>query len=432
VLLLGISTAWAQYSGPALLTRGEAPAAISIPDIRFRPFVQVAGVYDTGLAGVTVANESGQLAETASAGVQLVFGISGSHAWRHTKVGLGYQGNISHYAQRSYYDGFNQSLSLSVNHEFTRHATFNLSESAGMFSRNFGLTGLQSTVAFDPATANIPVTDFFDNRTIYSTTQAAFILQKTSRLSFRLGGDSALIFRRSSALYSTHLYEARGDIQYRLTKRTTVGPFYSYAKMGYSRVFGGTDAHTFAGSYSIRINRTVEFSAYAGVVRYESSFLQTTAIDPAIAALLGVTQNVQLYYALRSSPTVDARISKALRRGVLFANGGRTLMPGNGLFLTTEMTTIGGGYAYNGLRRWSASVQGMYARGDAFGNVSGVYGNMSAGLSLARSLGHAMHLAISYQARKYDSPNYANYNRVIHQASVSLAFSPGETPLRLW
>ena len=41
--------AFAQYAGPAILSRGEAPAAMSAPEIKFRPFVEFTAGYQTEL-----------------------------------------------------------------------------------------------------------------------------------------------------------------------------------------------------------------------------------------------------------------------------------------------------------------------------------------------------------------------------------------------
>src|SRR5436305_1753420 len=84
MLLFGAARlALAQYAGPALLTRGEAPASAAQPTIEFRPFVEVTGIYDTGLAAFTVT-DTGALANTSSAGERVAFGISGTHRWAHT------------------------------------------------------------------------------------------------------------------------------------------------------------------------------------------------------------------------------------------------------------------------------------------------------------------------------------------------------------
>ena len=93
---------FAQYAGPAVLSRGEAPAAMAEPQIEFRPFLTVTGTYDTGLAGVSV-NSQGELASAASYGVQYTGGISGVHSWKHTKLSLDYTGTVNHYFEQTYY-----------------------------------------------------------------------------------------------------------------------------------------------------------------------------------------------------------------------------------------------------------------------------------------------------------------------------------------
>jgi hypothetical protein len=52
--LASVSPLFAQYGGPAILARGQAPGAMAATQIDFRPFVSVTGTYDTGLNGVSV------------------------------------------------------------------------------------------------------------------------------------------------------------------------------------------------------------------------------------------------------------------------------------------------------------------------------------------------------------------------------------------
>ena len=73
--------------------------------------------------------------------MNLAWGVSGLHRWRYTKVGLDYRGSLAHFAKRSYYDSLNQSIMLGVTHQLTRHTTLSLRESAGIFSRDYGLRG---------------------------------------------------------------------------------------------------------------------------------------------------------------------------------------------------------------------------------------------------------------------------------------------------
>ncbi len=422
---------FAQYAGPAVLSRGEAPAAMSAPQIDFRPFLEVTGTYDTGLTGVTV-NSQGQLGSTDSYGMQLTGGISGVHSWKHTKVGLDYTGTLTHNFKTTYYDSTNQSLSLGITHEFSRRMALVLRESAGMFSQNFTSLGLPQTVPFDASQSYVPVTDFFDNRTIFGTTQADLIYHKNSRLSFDFGGDGFTNRRRSSALYSVNGAGARADMQYRATRRTTVGAQYSYTYYSYTGILGSTGLHQVVGTFASRLNRWWEITGSAGIIRAESRFDELVPLDPVVAFLLGVSTGKQRVYSVSNLSTFDGRLSRTFHRGVFWASGGRSVTPGNGLFLASKMINATTGYSYTGMRRWSFTAQALYDRGNSMGNVLGTYGDISGGLSASRQIFKSVHFVAGAEARRYQSPGFTLYNRNVYDVHIGLGFSPGAIPLRLW
>lgn len=432
VALIGLALPlYAQYAGPAILARGEAPAAMAAPQIDFRPFVEISGTYNTGLATVAVTDQ-GQLATASSLGVSLTWGLSGAHSWRHTRVGVDYRGSISHYTRQTYYDSTTEALMFSVVHQLSRNAIISFEETAGTFSRNFTPVGLSQTVPFDPSSSYIPTTDFFDNRTVYSTSHADLVYQRTARLSFSFGGDGIVIRRRSAALSGVVGQAARGDVAYRLSRRTTIGAGYTFNHYGFTRYFGGTDVHGVALGYSVALSRWVELSAYVGAARVEQKTIQAVPIDPAIAALLGITAATQVSHTIAYIPNLGARLSRTFRTGVAYAAAGHGVTPGNGLFLTSYSTTATAGYLYTGLRRWSFNASVIYSRNTAVGNVTGQYGGVGGTIAAARQITHSMHLTMTYSARRYDSPNYSNYNRVISEARLGFGFAPGDIPLRIW
>jgi hypothetical protein len=418
-------------AGPALLTRGQAPAAMATPQIDLRPFVEVTGIYDTGLAGV-ILNNQGQLADAAAGGVEIDGGISGVHTWKHTTVGLDYRGTFRNYTQQTYYDGTDQSLLLGITHQLSKHATLALRESAGLFSRNVTQIGLPQTIPFDPSSSYIPTTDFFDNRTIYASTQADLTLQKSARLSFDFGGDGFLARRRSTALYGTTGAAARGDVQYRITRRTTLGAGYFYTHFDFTGVFSGTDVHSAVGSYAVRFSERVELTAYAGAQRAETKFIQSVPVDPVVASLIGANAAHVVIHNIDWSPTANARLSRTVQNGVLYLAGGHTVTPGNGLFLTSKMTSILAGYAYTGLRRWSFNSEVSAGLGKSIGNVIGDYNTYAGSLTISRRIGGAWSTITSFSARHYNSPDFQNYNRTIYTVRVGVGFSPGDVPLRVW
>lgn len=404
---------------------------MATPQIDFRPFVEVTGVYDTGLAGV-ILNDQGQLGTAAAAGVEVAGGISGTHSWTHTLIGLDYRGAFRDYDRQTYYDGTDQMLRLGITHRLSRHITLALRESGGLFTRDFGLLGLPATIPFDPASSYIPATDFFDNRTIYLSTQADLTIQKTARLSFDFGGDGFLARRRSTALYGVTGASARGDMQYRITRRTTIGAAYTFTQFDFTRVFSGTDIHSAVGSYSVRLSRSTEFTAFAGVMRAETKFIQTVPLDPVVAALLGQSSGNIIVHNIYLLPAFSARLSRAVRNGVLFAGGNRTITPGNGLFLTSKVTAAYAGYSYTGLRRWSLGAAFTSDWAKSLANVVGNYNDYGGQLQASRQVSRAVHTIASFSARRYSSPNFAGYNRPIYDARFGFGFSPGDLPLRVW
>jgi hypothetical protein len=421
----------AQYAGPAILSRGEAPVTMSPPSIKFRPYVEFSAVYDTGLAGV-FAGSNGGLANSSSYGAAVSWGVSGFHLWQHTKLGMDYHGSLSHFAQQTYYDSMNHSILIGFSHQVVRHFSFSLQQSAGMFSRVFAQAGLDQSVPFDPSGSYIPTTDFFDNRTYYASTQADATFQQTARLSYTFGGTFFLNVRRSAALFGSVGSGAHGDIQYRVRRRSTIGAGYTYQHLGFQRAIGSTDLHGAFLSYSSTLTRRLEFSGFGGIMRSETKFLQSTPVDPFIAALLGVATSPQIVHGIEYVPNLGGRLSRSFSRGIAYVSAGHTVRPGNGLFLTSTATYLFGGYTYTGSRHWSLSAEGEYTDSRSIGNVLGVYRNSGGSLTASRQLFRTTHVVFAYSARQYSSPDFVGYNRIIYEGHVGIAFAPGDIPLRLW
>jgi hypothetical protein len=441
--MLGIVVpACAQYAGPAILSRGEAPAAMSVPNVDFDFSVTAIGTYTTGLAGVSSPNAQGQLANVASFGEGVTLGASGSHSWKHTHFGMSYSGSFNHYGNAGYFDALSQGISLGLSHQFTRHIEFSLRESAGMFTQFVpGTVSLNSSVPFDPSQSYVPTTDFYDNRTIYNTTQASLTIQKSSRLSFSLGGTYFLNLRRSSALYGAKGESASGDVQYRLTRRTTIGAQYNFNHYAYTHSFGGANIHAFGATLSGRLSRWTEFSLFGGASRMESTFLQTVPIDPNVLAILcppslvsacPLTGTTVVSNTLLWAPNFGVRLSRSFQRGVAYVSAGESITPGNGLFLTSRMATAMAGYGYSGLRKWSLGLSVSYSTALSLGNVTGNYGQVTGSYSMSRQIVKSLSFVSSFSATQYQSGSFNAYNRLIYTASVGIGFSSKKIPVRFF
>jgi hypothetical protein len=426
------SSGFAQYAGPAILSRGEAPAALQSPGISFRPYAEAAATYDGGLQGVALNNDGVLPGPQGSAGVRLMWGVSGSHSWQHTKLGLDYRGSLYEYFRVPSLDSVDQALLLGISHQFSRHTLLTLRESAGTFGRNFVLPGLSQTVPFDPVSSYIPTIDYFDQRTYYASTQADFSIQRSTRLIFDVGGDYFITRRSSAALTGVAGASARGDIEYRLTKKTSIGVNYSYAHYAYTKTLGGTDLHGFNGGYSVRLTRNLEFSAYGGVMRAESKFISLTPVDPIIQALLGITAAPQISHSINWIPNGAGRLAKKYRAGVLYFTAGHTITPGNGLFLTSFTTSLYGGYTYTGLRRWAFDAAGGYNDSNATGSITGNYRTGTASITVSRQIMRSMHVIFEAGLRQYGSADFSGYNRSVFFGRTGVGITPGDLPFRLW
>lgn len=431
--LIGLALpAFAQYAGPAILSRGEAPAAMSAPEIKFRPFVELNATYSTGLAGVAVTDSQGNVPNLDSYGAELTFGVSGTHSWKHTKVGLDYRGGVGHYVQQSSFDSISQGLLLGITQRISRHISLNLRESAGIFTQAFGLGSLSQTVPFDPSQSYIPTTTFFNNRTYYLSTQVDLKIQKTARLSFNFGGANFLNRYRAAGLIGSTGLGANADVQYRLDRRSTIGATYDFQHFYYTGQFGAADVHSVAATFSRALAAKLEFSAAIGASRIEQTFIQQVPVDPVIAAILGVSSTTEIGHFVSWIPSGNLRLSQVFRQGVFYLTAGRGVSPGNGLFTTSYTDTVSGGYTYTGVRRWSLNAWSSYMRAKSVGDFNGIYSTITGGVTVSRQIARSVHMIFGYDASTYDSPTFQNYNRVIQQARFGIGFSPGDVPLRIW
>jgi hypothetical protein len=434
VALLGMAMpAVAQYAGPAILSRGEAPSAMAGPQVSFRPFVEVTGVYSTGLSSSVAVNSEGDIAHERGAGVSFSGGVSGSHNWRHTLVGLTLRASYNDYPTDTDFNSSSASLLLGVRHQLSRHISLNWNNSFGVFTSSYGLLStLSPAVPFDPSQTYTPTTDFFNNRTVYGDSMLGLSIQRSTRLSFNFNGGVFINRLASSALYGTTGENASADIQYRVSRRMTVGGNYLYTRYSFSHTISDTNLHGASFTVADQLSRWWEFSGYAGFMRVESKFIQTVPVDPAVAAIIGITQSSEVVYSARYVPNFEGRLSRTFHKGVFYVSAGHTVTPGNGLFLTSTSTHASTGYTYTGLRKWSFGANVTYMSARSIGNVIGDYGGANASVTASRQISRSLHWVASFNAERYNSSDFAKYNQMIYGASMGFGWSPGDVPLRIW
>jgi len=173
-----------EYSGPAILSRGETPVGQTVAPIAFRPYIGVAGIYDTGLVPVSVT-PTGQIPSTDLYGLEVNLGAYAYHVWKHTTLALDYKGDVREYST-SYWDATDQFLSLILTHQPNKRVTFTLRTQTGLYSNNYFLASALGSL--DSNYLQLPQNDIYDNRVVFAGVSGDLTYRLTHRLSFNLGG----------------------------------------------------------------------------------------------------------------------------------------------------------------------------------------------------------------------------------------------------
>ena len=418
-----------EYGGPAILSRGEVPTLSTTAPIAFRPYIGVNGIYDNGLLPVVAVSQSGRIPTVDLYGVELNLGLYGYHSWKRTTLALDYKGDFRHYSQKTFYDGSDQFLSLILTHQPSKHIRFTFRNQAGTYSRSYFLNGALGPL--DPNFNQLPQNDIFDNRVIFLNTSADLTYRKSARLSFNFGAEGNLVRRRASSLYGITGASTRADMQYRVSRHSTVGLDYRFTHFDYTRGFGSMDLHSVGINYSTQITRHVQLSARVGGARVESLSLVAVPLDPAIALLLGQSVGIQTAYRVNYAPDMNVRLTDNFKRSALSLTYTNSVNPGNGVYLTSRGQSGSISYSYTGVRYWNFGGDVSYGRLSALVQTLGTYNNYGAGVGITRQLGKGFHSVLRLDAHRYDiAANQFRHNNF--RAMLGITFSPGDLPLALW
>jgi len=418
-----------EYSGPAILSRGETPAAQGEAPVAFRPYIGVSAIYDTGLVPVSLTS-NGSIPSTDLYGVEANLGAYTYRSWKHTTLALDYRGDFRHYPNDTYWDGTDQFLSLILTHRPTQRVTFTLREDGGLYSRNYFLSSTLGTL--DPNYLLLPQSDIYDNRVFFLGSSADLTYRKSARWSFNLGGQGSVVRRQSSALYGVTTGVARADAEYRVTRHSTVGVDYRFDYFQYTKGFGDTQINSVGLNYSTRLSPHVQFSARAGGARVNSSSLAVVPLDPAVAALLGVSTGIQAAYQSNYLPDVQARLAYTIPHSEFTAQYLNNVVPGNGVFVSSRNDMGFGSYSYSGIRHWNFGIDGSYGRMSSLGQNFGAYTSYGGGAGFTRDLGKGLHAVMRFDTRHYDIGNGSLFKHTEFRATMGLSFAPGDIPLVLW
>jgi hypothetical protein len=414
----------ADYLGPGVLSRGAREIGRRAgQDVDLRLYAGASAVYDNGLNPVSV-DERGSLVRVGGIfGVEVNLGLYGKKNFRRGMLGIDYQSFYRHYIENPFYSGTNQQLTVGYTWQKSRRIVFDFRQSAST-------TPFASSLALGLPTAG-PVDQtslLFDNRTdaLQSSVDMTYIASQ--RTSYTIGGDWTGIFRRSKALVGVRGYSLRGHMQHRTSARTTLGVSYQHSHYDFPGLFGGSDMDMFSGFYSRQFGRAWILSLSAGVYHSQVEGVTRVNLDPLFAALLGIQQVSVPFYASNYVPYGGVGLTRSFRNAVWNVNYQRSIMPGNGVYLTSRQESAASTFSYTGIRRWSLSANVSYSSLRTLGQGLAPYTVVSGGGDVAFRITDFLQIGGGYLAR-HQEVNLTTFRRNSSRTVVSIYFSPGNVPI---
>jgi hypothetical protein len=414
------------YLGPGVLSRGAGDIGTrSGQDVDLRYFVSAQGIYDTGLQPYSVDGNGQLVTVNGMYGTQVSFGAYGVHRFQHARLGLDYQGIYRHYTDNSFYDGTDHTLALGYTYQKSRRLIFDTRQTAGTVSQGTSFASFLPVVTGSVVT---PSSLLFDNRVNYlqSTLDVNYLLSAHTTLTF--GGDGFGLWRKATGLIGVKGYTLRGEIRHRVSQRTTLGARYEHTHYDFPKAFGESDINSFIGTFSTRLGRSWTVSLGGGAYVAEVQGLQQVAVDPEIAALLGVSVTQETFYQKSIFPQWNASINRQFHRANLSFQYTSGASAGNGVYLTSRQDTASAGLSYTAARKWSFSASGGYSRLNGIGQGLQPYSQFTGGSGVTYSLTHAIQMLATYDARHQEIINGV-YLQNSYRATIGISFSPADIPL---
>jgi hypothetical protein len=423
----------AEYSGPAVLSRSYTLARPMIPrQIQWTGEMGFDYSWNSGQAPGAI-NGATSYSPLSTQGVTGSWSIGGRHVWRRDELGLNYLGTYSDYTNETGLNGANHTLNLDYSRVLSRRISIQFVEGLQDLAQNYSFENPTLEPGNSVANLNLatsPNVQLLNSKTLQSSSALSMTWRQTSRLSYNLSSAYFVIGRSEGV--GMHGVQYSGDVNYRWTRRATVGAYYSFTDYLYSHNISTSDSHNVGLIYSYAINRNTQLQTRFGVTRIENLAYQAVPLPPALALLLGQPSVIVNSYSVRRTSDISVQLVHDFRRSrtanISYAHG---QSPGNGVLLTSIQQTLSAGFSANLLRRrLPVSIGAMYSSvTSSAGSNIGFYRSETYYFGLSRPLGKGVSSTFRINYERYnlsDSPLSQDSIRV----SFGFEWGPPEGLLR--
>ena len=429
----GAVPAGVEYSGPAVLSRSYTLARPMIPrQLNWQINLGLNYGWSQGEAPIAV-NGVTSYTSTSTESLSYRWSLSGRHIWHHDQLGVSYAGNYSGYGGNGL-SGINNNLNLDYGHVVSRRISFQIVESLQDLSQNYALENPTLQPGNSIANINLatsPSVQLLNSTTRQSSTSASMTFHQTSRLSYNMSGSYFVVGRTEGiGLYGR---QAGGDVNYRWTRRVTIGAYYSFTSYQYPHNISNSDSHGFGAIFSYAIDKSTQLQTRIGVSRIESLAYSTVPLPPVLAALLGQSSTIINAYSLQRTSDISVQLVRDFRRtrtaSLAYAHG---QSPGNGVLLTSIQQTISAGYSSSFLRRrlpLSSGVVYTSLQSSSQGSL-GYYRSESAFVGTSRKLKYGVDATLNFNYSRFHVSGIQLFQHTM-SISLGLSWSPPRNILRL-
>lgn len=421
------------YLGPAILSSGASGVGNrSGQQVDLRFYAGIDGFYDSSIQPVAVDSKGNLITLNGLEGIEANLGVYGTHVWRSALLGVDYHGIFREYNGNSAYDGVDQALVLGYTLQESRRVSFNGQVLAGILSN--GLVGVGILAPQPAVISNVvatPTTLLFDSRSYYVQGGLDMTYLLSPRTTFSVGGQGFEVWRQSAYLVGVEGYNARGSVEHKLTRSTSVGFTYQRQHFNFPKVFGQADIDT--GELFVGTNLGARWALIVrgGVFHAEVKGLETVALNPVVSALLGQAAVTQAFYRSNLFPSGQISLTRKFKTSNLSFGYGQMVTPGNGVYLTSKTQNANASYSYSGIRKANLFVGGGYNTLSTIGPGVPPFRGGTGGAGLTYTLPYSLHLVARYDYR-YQAIENLIYKHTGYRATLGVTFSPGKVPLSLW
>ena len=415
------ASATEDYSGPAVLSQGNQPAVGGGGQYdTIQPFVNLNRIYGNGLTGgLTNAPNAIQ------SGVEVGFGLRGTHRWRRVTFQLEYNGSYRDYTGQASDNGLNQLVTATAVSHLKRHLVLSFRQTAGIVRQGIG--GLLELPSLD-SSSTLPTDEPFSNGLKFFDSRATLTYQKTRRLSFSGSIDGSFL-RESTPDVGTNSGIVSADVDYRLSSRATIGLDYSFSHFGYT-TFESANVNGASLEYAWRATKSVDVTAQVGMTHSSVVGLAFVPIDPEISAILGTATGIQISYRTINAPQMNFRVTKRWHRASADVGYRKGMSPGNGLVLASTEESMTAGLHYSSGDRWTLSVQGGRTMMDGIAAAGSYTGNMF-GASFIRLIRPGLQAVARLDVQPVNYVGSQGLNRTFYRGEVGFIFSGRQMPIAL-